>query len=69
MLAYRFFNGVRNVLDAVALSPAQIKQMLERMPWDQETEERFEGVDGRKVLSLPPHVSPLTFFRPFSLNG
>jgi hypothetical protein len=48
---YRSFDGARNVLDAVALSPTQIKQILDRMPWDQETEERFQGVDGRKALS------------------
>ena len=50
---YRSFDGARNILDAVALSPTQIKKILDQMPWNQKTEERFRGVDGQKTLSLP----------------
>ena len=48
----RSFTGpsTRDVLDAVPLSPAQIKQYLDMRPWTQEAEDRFRGVDGRKVV-------------------
>jgi hypothetical protein len=37
------------VIDAVGLSSAQIKEYLERRPFDQATEDKFRGVDGRGV--------------------
>jgi hypothetical protein len=37
------------VIDAVGLSPAQIKEWLERRPFDQAKEDQFRGVDGRGV--------------------
>lgn len=37
------------VIDAVGLSPAQIKEWLERRPFDQAKEDKFRGVDGRGV--------------------
>jgi hypothetical protein len=47
----RSFGGPpeRIVIDAVGLSPAQIKHMLDLFPWSQEQEDLFRGVDGRKV--------------------
>lgn len=53
---FRSFDGQRNVVDAIALSPQQIKKMLDRMPWDQETEEKFRGIDGRAVRLLLPVI-------------
>jgi hypothetical protein len=38
-----------HVIDAVGLSPLQIKEWLERRPFDQAQEDRFRGVDGRTV--------------------
>lgn len=47
------------VIDAVGLSPAQIKEWLERRPFDQAKEDKFRGVDGRGVskeaMFNPPH--------------
>lgn len=37
------------MIDAVRLSPAQIKESLDRFPFDQAIEDRFRGVDGRGV--------------------
>jgi len=37
------------VIDAARLSPAQIKQYLDRQPFDQAKEDKFRGVDGRGV--------------------
>jgi hypothetical protein len=37
------------VIDAAGLSPAQIKEWLERRPFDQAKEDKFRGVDGRGV--------------------
>jgi len=37
------------VIDAVRLSPAQIKDFLDRLPFDQAKEDKFRGVDGRGV--------------------
>jgi hypothetical protein len=39
----------RDVIDAVALSPRLIKAHLDRMPFDQKTEDTFRGVDGTGV--------------------
>jgi len=46
---FRSFDSNRDVVDAIALSPQQIKKILDQMPWDKETEEKFRGVDGRVV--------------------
>ncbi|KAH9206189.1 hypothetical protein DL95DRAFT_469829 [Leptodontidium sp. 2 PMI_412] len=40
----------RIVVDAIGLSPAQIEQTMDMQPWHQETEDKFRGVDGRKVV-------------------
>ena len=37
------------VIDAARLSTAQIKQYLDRHPFDQAKEDKFRGVDGRGV--------------------
>jgi hypothetical protein len=37
------------VIDAARLSTAQIKQYLDRHPFDQAKEDKFRGVDGRAV--------------------
>jgi hypothetical protein len=37
------------VIDAARLSTAQIKQFLDRLPFDQAKEDQFRGVDGRGV--------------------
>ena len=39
------------VIDAVGLSPAQIKEWLDRRPFDPAVEDVFRGVDGRDVSS------------------
>lgn len=46
------------VIDAVGLSPEQIKEWLDRRPFDQAVEDKFRGVDGcnvsRKNMFDPP---------------
>jgi len=37
------------VYDGLPMSPDLIKAYLDRKPWKQETEDRFRGVDGRRV--------------------
>jgi hypothetical protein len=37
------------VYDGLPMSPDLIKAYLDRKPWNQETEDRFRGVDGRRV--------------------
>ena len=51
------------IIDAVRLSPDQIKELLDRTPFDQATEDIFRGVDGRVVsekdmFDPPEHVRP-----------
>lgn len=46
---FRSFTGSREVIGAVPFSPGLIKALLDRMPFEQETEDRFRGVDGRHV--------------------
>lgn len=64
----RSFSGpaTRNVLDAVGLSPAQIKRYLDNSgePWSQETEDKFRGVDGRKVIDQQALYHPPEKDRP-----
>lgn len=62
----RSFDGSydRNVHDAVGLSPSQIKQLLDRQPWSQEEEDRYRGVDGRKVVDHKALFEPPDEFRP-----
>jgi hypothetical protein len=38
------------IIDALRLSPGQIKDWLDRGPFDQAKEDKFRGVDGRSVL-------------------
>ncbi|MAD87975.1 MAG: hypothetical protein CL912_33860 [Deltaproteobacteria bacterium] len=47
----RSFDGPykHNVIDAIGLSPTQIKELLDSGQWSQETEDKFRGVDGRNV--------------------
>ncbi|KAK0114001.1 hypothetical protein ONS95_014244 [Cadophora gregata] len=64
----RSFDGSyeRNVVDAVAFSPAQIKNFLDRFPepWSQETEDKFRGVDGRNVVGEEALFHPADDLRP-----
>ena len=47
---YRVFHSSSfEVIDAVRLSTTQIKEYLDRSPFDQATEDKFRGVDGRGV--------------------
>lgn len=50
----RSFDGPykHNVIDAIGLSPRQIKELLDIREWSQEIEDKFRGVDGRKVMDL-----------------
>jgi hypothetical protein len=48
----------------VGLSPAQIKEWLDRRVFDQDTEDKFRGVDGRRVsredmFNLPEGIKPV----------
>lgn len=47
----RSFDGPykHNVIDAIGLSPTQIKELLDSREWSQEIEDKFRGVDGRRV--------------------
>jgi hypothetical protein len=62
----RSFGGPpeRVVFDAVGLSPAQIKQRLDMRPWSQEIEDKFRGVDGRKVVDHSALFNPPDYLRP-----
>ena len=62
----RTFGGPpeRVVFDAVGLSPAQIKQMLDMQPWSQEIQDTFRGVDGRKVVDHDALFNPPDYLRP-----
>lgn len=42
-----FHFNTGEVIDAVGLSPVQIKEWQERRPFDQATEDQFRGVDDR----------------------
>jgi hypothetical protein len=44
-----FHSSTYEVIDAVRLSTAQIKEVLDRWPFDQAVEDKFRGVDGRGV--------------------
>lgn len=46
---FRNFDGSYNVIDAKRFSPAQIKELLDQMPFDQRVEDKFRDVDGRGV--------------------
>jgi hypothetical protein len=51
------------VIDAVRLSTAQIKNYLDRLPFNQDKENKFRGVDGRGVpdenmFSPPEEIRP-----------
>jgi hypothetical protein len=51
------------VIDAERLSPVQIKDFLDRLPFDQAKEDKFRGVDGRGVpdehlLNPPEEIRP-----------
>lgn len=56
----------RIVVDAVGLSPSQIKRMLDTQPgpWSQECEDTFRGVDGRKVVDNEALFNPPDQYRP-----
>jgi hypothetical protein len=49
----RSFDGDRNVVDAIGLSPRQIKELLDRTEWSQDIEDRFRDIDGRNVFLTP----------------
>ncbi|KAM0290837.1 hypothetical protein ACHAPQ_011690 [Fusarium lateritium] len=46
---YRSLTADREVVDAVPLTPALIKAMLDRIPYNEEREKLFCGVDGNKT--------------------
>lgn len=51
------------VIDAVRMSPAEIKEFLDRGTFDQAKEDKFRGVDGRGVpeenmLNPPAEIRP-----------
>ncbi|KAJ4313405.1 hypothetical protein N0V84_009434 [Fusarium piperis] len=46
---FRSLDVDRNVVDAAALTPPLIKALLDRMPYDAESEKTFRGVDGTKT--------------------
>ncbi|KAF5011927.1 hypothetical protein FDECE_1992 [Fusarium decemcellulare] len=46
---FRSLDADRNIVDAVAFTPALIKALLDRMPYDAESEKAFRGVDGTRV--------------------
>ena len=46
---FRSFTEPREVIDALPFSPNLIKALLDRMPFEQETENAFRGVDGRNM--------------------
>jgi hypothetical protein len=56
----RSFDGPfkHTVIDAVGLSPQQIKELLDKQEWSQSVEDKFRGVDGRMV-SREQMFSPL----------
>ncbi|KAH7369554.1 hypothetical protein BKA65DRAFT_589076 [Rhexocercosporidium sp. MPI-PUGE-AT-0058] len=64
----RSFDGTydRNVIGAVALSPAQIKSYLDSfpVPWSQETEDLYRGVDGRDIAGEEALFHPSDDLRP-----
>jgi len=66
----RSFDGSyeRNVIDAAGFSPAQIKQFLDKQPWSQATEDKFRGVDGRKVVDHEALFNPPDSDRPPKLT-
>ncbi|KAM0203255.1 hypothetical protein ACHAQI_010509 [Fusarium lateritium] len=45
----RSLTADREVVDAVPLSPALIKAILDRIPYNEECEKLFRGVDGNKT--------------------
>lgn len=46
---FRFLDADRNIHYAIALRPALIKALLDRLPYDMEEEKLWRGVDGTKV--------------------
>jgi hypothetical protein len=47
------------VIDAIGLSPSQIKTFLDTSePWSQEREAQLRGVDGRKVITHEALFTP-----------
>jgi hypothetical protein len=62
----RSFDGPykHNVIDAIGLSPSQIKELLDARPWSQEIEDKFRGVDGRKVTDIQALLEPPLDSRP-----
>ncbi|CZR58136.1 uncharacterized protein PAC_08027 [Phialocephala subalpina] len=54
----RGFDDKRNVIDAIGLSPALIKELLDRQEWSREIEDKFRGVDGTKVVDRKQLYEP-----------
>ncbi|KAF2673225.1 hypothetical protein BT63DRAFT_475766 [Microthyrium microscopicum] len=63
---YRIYQSeTLEVLDAVRLSNAQIKEYLDRLPFSQAKEDAFRGVDGRGVSDQDMFNPPDEFrFKP-----
>ncbi|KAL3593241.1 hypothetical protein FPOAC2_07536 [Fusarium poae] len=60
---FRFLDADRNIHYAIALRPALIKALLDRLPYDEEEEKFWRGVDGTKVpkeqwYNPPPGILP-----------
>ncbi|KUJ15331.1 uncharacterized protein LY89DRAFT_109012 [Mollisia scopiformis] len=64
----RSFDENHMVLDAVGLSPEQIKEMLDQHPWDQEIEDKYRGVDGTNVVDMKQLYEPDEDSRPKELT-
>ncbi|KAF4970336.1 hypothetical protein FSARC_2592 [Fusarium sarcochroum] len=46
---FRSLTADRDIVDAVPFTPRLIKAFLDRLPYEEETEKEFRGVDGTKV--------------------
>lgn len=46
---FRFLDADRNIHYATPLRPTLIKALLDRLPYDEEAEKRWRGVDGTRV--------------------
>ncbi|UZP40449.1 hypothetical protein NXS19_008265 [Fusarium pseudograminearum] len=60
---FRYLDADRNIHYAIALRPALIKALLDRLPYDMEEERFWRGVDGTKVpkeqwYNPPPGILP-----------
>lgn len=52
-----------HLIDAVGFGPSQIKQILDLSKWSQENEDKFRGVDARKVTDHKALFEPAECYR------